>query len=205
MSINRPLPLIGCLLAIVGLSYFFWLGDAGVTEENRLLENAQVAFLLFAALLHGSRWRRADGVVARDFYACLGLLCLSMVVREVDIDRLGEKAIFAPLEKGVRGLLVLGWLMVGGLLFRHRLTLWMSKRTLFFSSCSLVSLIGISAYGFSWFFDKEIFPLVGPVQKLMEESIQLSGTFLFAAAAIGQPFEAVLSPYSGCTSGSLRV
>lgn len=208
MSINRLFPLSAAIVILLGISVSLWLNDPGVTKENSFLENGQVAFLLLAALLHGLRWRRTQDLVARDFYACLGLLCLSIVVRDVDIDRLGPAAVFEPLEKLLRGALVIAWLVVGALLFRHRVLLWIHKCDLAFSPCSRISILGIVAYGLGWFFDKEIFPLVGPVQNLIEESLELSGTFLFAAAALWQPFQTSetggwwprKSPISGPTS-----
>lgn len=191
MPINRPLTLLGTPIFLLALSFYLWLGDSSVTEENRLIENGQVTFVLLGAMLHGSRWRRAEDAVARDFHACLGLLCLSIAVREVDIDRLGPAAIFDPLENMIRGILIVAWLVCCAALFRHRISLWSRKLNLAFSPCSRISIIGILAYGFSWFFDKQVFPLGSSVQRLIEESIQLAATFFLAAAALWQPFQAV--------------
>lgn len=200
MPIHRPLTLLGVPVLLSGIAYFLWLGDPSVTEEDHLIENGQLAFLLLAALLHGSRWRRAGDAVTRDFHACLGLLCLSIAIRELDIDRLGAAAIFEPLEKVLRGALIIVWLGFGTLLFRHRVLLRGLKRDLAFSPCSRISFIGILGYGCSWFFDKQVFPLDGQVQQLIEESIQLCATFLFVAAAVWQPFLA--RPTAGSTGES---
>lgn len=170
-----------CALAATWL----WHQDNTVTHENRVIENTQVFFLLLAMALHALQASRlpASFNLARICHMVLGMLCLSIMVREIDIDKLGPQPAWESAETLIRlsGGVLWIWLLAHAC--RYRLRLWRSKIDAVASTTGVLTGLGVLLYMASWFFDKSVVPLSENLSQLWEETLQMSGTvFLFTAA-----------------------
>jgi hypothetical protein len=97
-----------------------WNGDKTIAEENGLLENGQVTLLVVAGLLHFIQRRRIDSSsVVRICHAVLGMLCLSVVIREIDIDKIGPAAAWGIAELSVSFLSGVYWARMFSGIWRH--------------------------------------------------------------------------------------
>jgi hypothetical protein len=135
------------LLAALGIIFFASSAFAGgaasdISKENGPLENAQVGILCVGGiifLLHAGRSERAfRGVFLMGF-----LLCLSFILREVDLDRLAVPQWVALVGSGVgRNILVTsGWLAIGVLSFKSRDTIIRQFKPLILSYVGLLVVI----------------------------------------------------------------
>jgi hypothetical protein len=157
-----------------------WIDDKTIARENGLLENGQVTLLVVAGLLHFIQRSRIDSSsVARICHVVLGLLCLSIVIREVDIDKIGPAAAWKTAEFIIRLCVVLVWCVVGAHVFRHLLELWRHRWGVLFSMTSWLTAIGIVLYMAAWFFDKSVESLGPETRRLCEELLELSGGIFF--------------------------
>ncbi|MBE0596956.1 MAG: hypothetical protein IH614_06795 [Desulfuromonadales bacterium] len=163
---------------------WLWLHDRSVTAENHLLENSQAVFLALAIALHIVQSARTGDGAVRLFHLTLGLLCLSVLVREIDIDKLGSAAIWNSMEVVVRLCVVLVWIVLGSYLLRHWEELWRRRLPLLISMNSFLVYLGIFFYMASWFFDKSVIPVNPDVSQLWEELLQLSATVFFFVSAL---------------------
>ncbi len=162
-----------------------WHQDISVTHENRLMENTQVFFLMLATAMHFVQTVRqpTSFITVRQCHMVLGMLCLSIMVREVDIDRLGPQQGWETTETLIRlaGGAVWIWLLTQ--IFGNRLALWRYKADILWTATSVQTGLGVMFYIASWFFDKSIVDLPGERSQLWEETLQISATvFLFTAA-----------------------
>lgn len=91
---GRRVPTAATLIvagAVVGatlLTILLWRRDRLVVEENHLVEWTQAGLLFLAALVHGARIAPAPGRAGRTIRMGMTLLCLSFLLREVDIEKL---------------------------------------------------------------------------------------------------------------------
>lgn len=156
-----------------------------MTQENRAIENTQVFFLMLATLLHALQTHRQppSSKVVRVSHMVLAMLCLSIMVREIDIDRLGQHPGWAITENLIRLSGGAAWLWLLTHAYRIRLLLWQSKADILRTTASLFTGLGVLLYMSSWFFDKTVVPMSANLSQLWEETLQMSGTvFLFTAA-----------------------
>lgn len=181
-----PQLLISITLALVCalVANRLWQQDMTVTYENRLIENSQVLFLILATALHtlhASR-QQADALTSRVCHQVLAMLCLSIMVREIDIDKLGPQAGWALAENLIRVVGGLVWLWLLVLIYQKRRWHWPRRGEILATPTSLLTGAGVLLYMASWFFDKSVVPLASAPSQLWEETLQLSGTiFLFTA------------------------
>lgn len=162
-----------------------WQQDNAVTHENRAIENTQVFFLLLATALHALQTGRQpiSFNVARICHMVLGMLCLSILVREIDIDRLGPQPGWAIAENLIRLTGGAAWIWLLTHVCHYRQPLWRNRADILRTTTSLLTGIGVLLYMTSWFFDKSVVPLPANLSQLWEETLQMSGTiFLFTAA-----------------------
>ncbi len=163
-----------------------WHQDTSVTLENHLIENTQVLFLVLAVLLHTLQSIRlpATDTTDRLSHQVLAMLCLSVMVREIDIDKLGPQAGWALVETVIRlaGSAVWVWLLAR--LYGHRQRLWRKKAAILCTPQSILTGIGVLLYMSSWFFDKSIVPLPADRSQFWEETLQMSGTVALFTAAL---------------------
>jgi hypothetical protein len=179
------LMLLGAV-ASAALLYLAWRIDPTLADENHLFENAQVACLLLGALLNVHRATCLPShpeTPARILSVLLAFLCLGCALRELDIDDLGDRRYFEPLETGLRALALGG---LGLYLLRHLTHLWaVCVFILRARGASLVhlSLLGILLYVASWPLDKKVFALDVNASLWLEEMLELYACCMFLAAA----------------------
>lgn len=186
------LVLVTSLLATVA-TLVAWSVDEQVVDEDHFVEWTQAALLLMAAVVQGGR-----AVVKRSttldmlVRAALAMLCASMVLREVDVERLAGETYGTASEWTLRGLVVVGWLVYAAYAVPRRDFLWSQRRQVLRSWCGAFSAAGVALYLLSLPFDKQIFPLAEFTTKLIEQGVlQLNATIcFFAAAAITAPLVA---------------
>lgn len=163
-----------------------WHQDTTVTLENRLIENIQVAFLILATLLHALQSSRLPAIASTDrlCHQILAMLCLSIMVRELDIDRLGPQAGWAYAENLIR--LAGGgvWIWLLARVYGHRRHLWHARISILCTPNSVLTGAGVLFYVASWFFDKSVVPLPAGRSQLWEETLQMSGTVALFTAAL---------------------
>lgn len=171
-----------CSLAAVQL----WQHDVTVTYENRIIENTQVLFLVLATALHALQASRrpANAVDDRLCHHVLAMLCLSIMVREIDIDKLGPQAGWAIAENLIR----LGggavWIWLLSRVYGRRQSIWHSKASVLCTPASVLTGAGVLLYMASWFFDKSVVPLPADRSQLWEETLQMSATVALFTAAL---------------------
>ncbi|MEX0738946.1 MAG: hypothetical protein WD071_06370 [Pseudohongiella sp.] len=164
---------------------WLWTHDIGVTHENRIIENTQVFFLLLALATHALQAGRqpVSSTSLRLCHLVLAMLCLSIMVREIDIDKLGSQPGWELAENLIRLTGGAGWIWLLTHVYRNRRPLWQCKTGILLTSASLLTGLGVLFYMASWLFDKSVVPLPAERSQLWEETLQLSGTiFLFTAA-----------------------
>lgn len=178
--------------------YVLWLCDPAALQENGLVENTQVVFLLLAATVHGLRSRTVD-IAERCMRLGLALLSVSLVAREVDIDRLGDEAIMSSVETILRGTLVVVWVIWGWRSRKALETLWSHRLQVAFGRVGLLVLAGGALYGASWPFDKYPRQLGGEEAILVEEMLQLLATMTLFAASLAPRVPALRTASSRAT------
>jgi hypothetical protein len=170
-----------CAWGVIAL----WINDKTIARENGPLENGQVTLLVVAGLLHFiQRFRIDSSSVVRICHVVLGMLCLSIVIREVDIDKIGPAAAWKTAESILRLSVVLVWCVVGAHVFRHLLELWQHRWSVLFSMTSWLTGIGIVFYLVSWFFDKSVESMGPETRRLCEELLELIGGIFFCTASL---------------------
>ncbi|TVQ51173.1 MAG: hypothetical protein EA377_13155 [Phycisphaerales bacterium] len=173
-----------CLLSSVA-AYVLWRLNPNVALEHHEIESTQAGLLMLASMLHLYYGWSESNQSARHVRDGLALLCLSFFMREIDIHELGDEAVIYPLEYGLRGVVVVLWIIfalrvwfgLGGLVeCRWRVAL---------SSAILFSITGCLLYAASWPFDKEVIRLDEGWSLIIEETLQLNATILFVIGAFG--------------------
>ena len=162
-----------------------WAEGFSVTQENGLLENSQIFFLALAVCFSIRQGSRTEGGTFRISHAVLGLLFFSVIVREVDIDRLGAAPAWETTEFVIRLVLVLIWVYIGALVYRKRLSFWRFRFRILYSPNSILAAVGILFYVLSRYFDKAESGNQD-FNRLWEELLQLNGTIFFSVAALRQ-------------------
>ena len=156
-----------------------------MTEEGRLIENAKAGLLGLAAFYHLLRLAQLPErrILDVDVRVALALLCVALMVREVDIDRIGTSLWWALAEDVIRvvvGLAVLGW--YGYLLTKFKL-FWQMKGRLICTSVVLLSAIGCVWYVDAWPFDKMLVLDDIQLSALIEITLELFATITLCLAA----------------------
>lgn len=173
------------LLVAALLCTWGWHLDRQVTHEGRLIENTKAALLGLAAFYHLLRLAQLPNrqLIDVDVRIALALLCVALMVREVDIDRIGTSLWWAWAEDAIRvlvGLAVLGW--YGYLLTKFKL-LWQMKGRLIHTSVVLLSAIGCLWYIGAWPFDKMLVLDDATFSALIEIILELFATITLCLAA----------------------
>lgn len=187
-SLPRPslnwwlIPVFLCGLCDLG-GWLLWAEGFSITEENALLESSQVSFLALAVCLSVRHVSCVENNTVRISHAVLGMLFLSIMIREVDINRLGSAAIWKTVELVIRLGAVVVWLYLSALVFRKWKPLWCNRFQMLFSATGFLTALGILFYMISWYFDKSASPNQD-WNRLCEELLQLNGTIFFFAASL---------------------
>jgi len=176
------IPILLCGLCILG-GGLLWAEGFSITEENALLENSQVFFLALAVCLSVRHVSYVENNTVWISHAVLGMLFLSIMIREVDIHRLGSATVWETVEWVIRLSAVFVWLYLSALVFRKWKRLWRIRSQILFSPTSFLTAVGILFYMISWFYDKSASPNQ-EWNRLWEELLQLNGTIFFFAASL---------------------
>jgi hypothetical protein len=173
------------VIAVSAGAYILWLRDPRVVNEDHVVEVLQVAFLLLAACAHAraavrgrEAWR--GGWQLRSG---LSLFCVSLAVREVDIDTLGGAAIMPAVEAGVRAAVVIAWLVFAAIAHGLIGEWWNRRYSIAKSGLGMLTIMGCLFYAASWPFDKFPGVLSDGMSVLAEETLQLNATVLLLVAA----------------------
>jgi hypothetical protein len=168
----------------VAFSWFLWLGDKSISNENRFMENSQVVFLALAFAFHWKQRLETAHPPIRACHSVLAMLCFSVMVREIDIDKIGGTRMWHIIENAIRFCVVSAWLSLAPDIARNFSKLWATRFGIFFSPNSLMTAVAVAFYLASWFFDNHIVPIDRKTSQFIEESLQLSGTAFFFAASL---------------------
>jgi hypothetical protein len=166
-------------LACVILLLLAWQADPGVAEENHLLENLQAAALFLALMLSlvnlAPLRRRPPPYIA----AGLAVLFLTLLLRELDLEKFDLPDILTTLGSGTGRNLLLG-LLCAVVLFsvarnRHRL----KGDTLAYICSPLMYylLAAATLYLVGEAMDKKLLPLAKPTRVFWEETAECLAAF----------------------------
>lgn len=158
--LRHPLWMLVALLLISGESYRLWSHGLISTSETGLLEVGQNIFLFLACLLHSyhSSNDKADPL-HRYLCAGLALLCLTLLLRELDIEKMGSGNQWKNVELLIRGLAATGIIIYCGKLFNDPTITWSALKSVATMPILLFSLWGVCCYFCGWPFDKSLFAI----------------------------------------------
>ena len=181
---RHPLWMFIALLLISVESYRLWSHGLISTSETGLLEVGQSIFLFLACLLHSyhSRNDKADPPY-RYLCAGLALLCLTLLLRELDIDKMGNNNQWKTIELLVRSLAATGIIMYCGTLLRHPDITWSGLKSFTTMPMLIFSFWGICCYLCGWPFDKSLVAIPQELSAWAEETLELNATILLFCAA----------------------
>lgn len=153
--------------------------------ENGGMENAQVlvvslSLVLFLFVAVSSQTSE------RLFYSSLVLLCLSMILRELDMEDYGLHPIITGLTSGAGRNSLVGFLWICFLLLflKHPQD---SRRVLLQWTKSFEGRLMMVAGLFflsTWPLDKELFQMSSHTSRVLEELLELNGYFLFGLSSV---------------------
>lgn len=182
---SRYVLLVTLALTSIG-SFMGWLLNKQIADESSLIELGQVIFLALAsgsAAIHSAQSQRTS--VEGYILFGLAIFCTALMLREVDIDKLGSAAGWKTLEQVLRataGIIALSYL---GFLLRKRSLLWASITDIGRMTSVRLALFGCVMYLASWPFDKMVFDLSASMSVLIEETLELNACIIifFASTA----------------------
>lgn len=154
------------------------LENGGMEDAQVLAVSLSLVLFLFAAVSS----QRSE----RLFYSSLVLLCLSMILRELDMEDYGLHPIITGLTSGSGRNSLVGFLWVCCLLFflkdpqasRRVLSQWI--RSFEGRLMMVAGLFFLSA----WPLDKELLQMSSHTSRVLEELLELNGYFLFGLSSI---------------------
>jgi hypothetical protein len=176
---------VGILLiysALWALCYRFgWvtaLENGGMEDAQVLVISLSLVLFLFAAV--------SSDTCERLFYFSLVLLCVSFILRELDMEDYGLHPIITGLTSGAGRNLLLGFLWACVLLSflknpqasRRVLSQW--TRSFEGRLMMVAGLFFLSA----WPLDKEMFQMSSHTSRVLEELLELNGYFLFGLSSV---------------------
>lgn len=188
---GRPIVLYLYLLGVflltgaVAAGAWWWWGhqDGEAITESHPLEWSQAGLLAAAAFIHFLRSGHATTVAWRFAWLGAALFCVSLMLREIDIDAITPHAGWSVLEWIIRVLAGLVWIALTWRLAVHWHRVRPQMRPIVGSAMVLLTGVGCLFYALSWPFDKFEFD-VGPFEaRFLEETAQLIATLLLLTAA----------------------
>lgn len=179
------LPPLILSVATTVMAWALWLREPGITDEHRFVENLQVFFAAVGMALHAWHWRQTASQresPAAVYHTILALLLLSVIVRESDIDTLGNSPFWPIAERVVRIALVGLWLGAALFALKASQTLLHHTKAILAAPASRLVVAGILLYILSRPFDKGLIPIDPSSSQLAEESLQVAACVFFAAS-----------------------
>lgn len=169
-------------------AYWLWTFTPRITAENDLLETAQYLFLLLACATHIFQSGKAPPKsVERHLRWNLALFCFALLLREFDIDRVGDAQIWHSIESLIRSLtlitLVIYWGWAWGWPAKKGRIHWCNISGIFATPTIVLTIIGCIFYAAGWPFDKLKFSIAADFSGLIEETLELNACMLLFFAA----------------------
>jgi hypothetical protein len=188
--------IVGAAAATFAAVYAIWNVDHDVVEEDHLVEVLQAVFLLLAAIVYGVRARLTTHA-ERTLLMGACLFCISLAMREVDIDHFGDEMVMSRVEVALRAVLVLVWI-AWGFQARHSIeVLWRRRFAVVLSGMGMLIVLGCLLYLSSWPFDKFPRQLGGPMARMFEETLQLLATMMLFLSSLAPPIRVLRSQGTG--------
>lgn len=184
-SLGLALLIAAALLLLNFLSFLLWQSYPEIVKENGLLEDGQVLFLLIACIAAALRFNRVRSTASFDKELLLALMFSSLVIllREVDIDKLGSSAIWPLVEKAARAIAAVALLGFIVHLLRKCKSLARNFGSLLKTPVTIMVLLGAVLYMCSWPLDKNLIAIDVGFSQLLEEIVELNACILLALAA----------------------
>lgn len=174
---------IAVLLASL-MTYVLWQRDPTIVKEHRLIETLQAGFLLLAGWLHLYQGNRLPESLGRGIHRGLSLFCLSLFLREVDINAIVKNELMNYFEMGTRIILALAWIVYAYQMRGQIDAIKANWRRICETPAIICTVIGCLFYVLSRPFDKKQFPWSREVLALFEEMTQLDAALLLLAGAM---------------------
>jgi hypothetical protein len=153
--------------------------------ENGAMENAQ-ALAVFVSLCLFSFSAARERNSKRVFFTGMALLCLSFLLREVDVEDLDVYRVLILLTSGFGRnlLLVLLWSFYLSLVFKHSRSLWQLFTGWAKSFSGQAMIMAGIFFVLGWPFDREILPVSANISRLLEELLELNGHLLILLSSV---------------------
>ncbi len=182
---SRVIDVIGSVMAATTmLIWVLWYRDHSVMDDGRAVEASQALLLFVACLVHWRRIKSASDPVARSVRCGLAILCYSMFLREVDIDKLSEAVWAEHLENSLRLVAVGLWAVFAFRLRPIIPALWRQKRAIALGPAMLCSFAGVYFYLMSYLFDKQWLDIGLEVNEFGEGVSEVHATTMFLAGSL---------------------
>jgi hypothetical protein len=180
----HPLFIFAILIVISLTSYWLWSLGVNTTDENGLLEFGQDVFLILACAMSAYRYKGATTILYRFVYSGLMIFCFAILLREIDIDKIGVSPIWEVVETFARGLALVALLVYLFFMIKKFRGLREGIPDILTSPIFLLTLIGCLSYIGGWPFDKLIFlDSARDLAVAIEETLELNATLLFFFAS----------------------
>lgn len=186
---RAPTILAACAAVVVttGAAYALWRSDASVMSEEGLIEWIAAGLLVLGAAVFGARMARVDHPIDRYARAGLALFCVSLALREIDIDKLGDRSVMKHVETGVRAVAVIAWCVFAVRVFPHAASFWCERWRGLRSAVASCVIGACAVYASSWFFDKLEVSFGGFTSVFLEETLEINAAALLLCAAFAPP------------------
>lgn len=177
--------IIGLLAISTTLSFEAWQFNASVTAENALLELTQGGFLLLAAVFQGvlAFNSHASGL-KRDIRLGLALFAFALFLREVDVNKLGDRNTWGLVENILRASALLMILAFTFHMSRRIKLVTANINKILLAPTVMLSVIACVLYACGWPFDRELFNIDKGLSKWFEETFELNACLLFLCAGM---------------------
>jgi hypothetical protein len=177
--------IVGLLAISSTLSFEAWQLNPQATAENALLELTQGGFLLLAAVIQGLlAFNKHNSGLKRDIRLGLALFAFALFLREVDVNKLGNRDIWGAVENILR---VSAVLMILGFVFHmsRRIKLVIANlNKILLAPTVILSLLACVLYACGLPFDRELFNIDKSLSKWLEETFELNACLLFLCASM---------------------
>lgn len=190
--------IVGLVAISSTLSFEAWLLNPAIIKENALLELAQVGLLMLASLLQGWRaFNTHDSSLKRDIHLGLALFTFALLLREMDINHLGNGVLWNALETIVR-LIALFAILGFVLRMSRQINLVMDNLgQILLSPTILLSVVACVFYACGLPFDRELFDMDKNLSKWFEETFELNACLLFFCASTAGNIKSVVVKNTG--------
>jgi len=177
--------IVGLLAISSALSFEAWQLDPSATAENALLELTQGGFLLLAAIFQGLlAFNSHHSGLKRDIRLGLALFAFALFLREVDINKLGNRHTWGAVENILRASALLMILSFALHMSRRLKLVTANINKILLAPTIMLSILACVFYACGWPFDRELFNIDKGLSKWCEETLELHACLLFLCAGM---------------------